>query len=496
MGSINLAAVNTISSNPLHTASADNCAAGIQDSSSVAQGASSSQAMGEASSGKNSSEEDSRGQVALPYESAVKERNRGELRELAVTLGVLEKTLAEVVSQLNEQERSDFLLAVVKTGDRVGKFIETTRHLSGRQRKGFLSLAEKLPEEGVRNFLTAVNNASRDLDRMIDTASKLLGKELGDYLSAAAMAGEGLTMLIKEVDSRLDQSEAPGGKELSGFLSAAARSAQNVMTLISTIQDVSRKTGGKILAHINALDSGVELAEFISMMDGAGEKAICARMERPRGLTGEDREILFGIVSRTDADPGILLSRVENMGMDERSGFFKMAAAAPETMGDLLKVLRTVSRAEQKEFLGVGRELGGNTLKNFIRTGGTAAANAPVGTLSNLVGLTRELKGRDREYLLAASVTAEPGLLGDLMNITVALGENLREKQEENPGDDRIALARHSFLTVASDAGHNLGGLIRMTETLVEIDDGAFIEILDSAVKTGKYLGGFIQAYV
>ncbi len=511
MGSINLAAVNTFPSHPLHTTSAENCCPKVQESSPVTHGSQSSQATEAAEAGMNGSEEESESPLPSPSEVVAKERERAELSDLAVTLGVLERTLTDAVSQLSEKERSDFLLAVVKTGDRVGEFIDTTRHLTGRQRKGFLALSEKLPKEGMKNFLTAVHNAPQDLERMIDTASKLLGNELGNYLSAAAMAGEDLSILIKEVNRRLEDSGSPGKKDLSGFLSAAARSAQNVMILISTIQDVSQKTGSKILAYINAQNTGEQLADFISMMDGAGERAILKSMDPDLRPAGEDTTTFSGAASYTDSDSGKFFSRVEHMGDDQlselaaiahgleltdRNVFLKMASGATETTGELLEVASAVTRAEQKEFLGVGSHLAGNNLKNFIRSAKTAATSSPAGTFPNLVGLTRDLKGSDREYLLEASATAEPGVLSDLMNITSELGEKVRETREDDPGDDRVALARHSFLTVASDAGHNLEPLIRMTETLLETGDGDFIEILDSAAKTGKYLGGFIQAYV
>jgi hypothetical protein len=459
----------------------------------------------------NGSEEESQSPLVSSSEKAAKERERAELSDLVVTLGGVEKALAEVVSKLNDQKRSDFLLALVKTGDRVGKFIDTTRQLKRRQRKESSGLGDKLPKEGVQHFLTAIHNSSQDLDRMMDTASKLLDKDLGNYQSAAAMAGEDLSILIKEVNRRLEGSGGAGGKELSGFLSVAARSVRNVTILISTIQDVSEGACSKILAYLSAQDSGAEVAHFISMMDAAGERFICTDMDTGKGLTGEDKKNSHGTASRTDSDSGQYRHRVEYRGEDqladpvaiahgldqaERNVFLRMASGAAETTGELLEVIGAVTRAEQKEFLGVGRDLGGNDLKNFIRSAKAAATTSPVGTFSNLVGLTRDLKGSDREYLLEASATAEPGVLSDLMNITTELGEKLREKREEHPGDNRIALARHSFLTVASDAGHNLEPLIRMTETLMETGDGAFIEILDSAAKTGKYLGGFIQAYV
>ncbi len=492
MGSIHLAAGNTFPSNLVHTSSAEICGVKSQDSSPPAHGSLSSQAMEPADAGMNGSEDDTRSPLSSAFERAGKDRERTDLSDLAVTLGVLEKTLAEVVSQLNDQERSDFLLAAVKTGDRVGKFIDTTRNLTGRQRKEFLALSKKLSKKGGQNFQTAIRNSPQDLERMIDTASNLLDNELGNYLSAAAMAGEDLSILIKEVNRRLEESGPSGKKDLSGFLSAAARSAQNVMTLISTIQKVSERIGSKILTYINAHDSGASLDNFISMMDGAGERVISTTMDTAQPATGEDRENSSGTVSHTDFDSGGFLSRVENMGEDEGSGFLKMASGAVETTGELLEVINAVTREEQKEFLGAGRDLVGDNLKNYIQGAKTAAVTSPAGAFSNLVGLTRELKGSDREYLLEASATAEPKVLSDLMNITKELGEKLREK----PGEKRIALARNSFLMVASDAGHNLERLIRMTETLIEMGDEAFIEGVNSAAKTGKYLGAFVQAYV
>jgi HEPN domain-containing protein len=413
----------------------------------------------------------------------------------------LEKTLVEVVSKLNDQERSDFLLALVKTGDRVGKFIDTTQQLKRRQRKSLPGQGEKLPKEGVQHFLTAIHNSSQDLERMMDTASKLLSRELGNYQSVAAMAGEDLSILIKEVSRRLEGSGGAGGKELSGFLSTAARSVQNVTILISTIQDVFEGACSKILAYLNAHDSGAEVANFISMMDAAGERFISTDMDRAKGLTGEDKKNLHGTVAprvedRGEDQLGDPVAIAHGLDPADRNVFLRMASGAAETTGELLEVISAVTRAEQKSFLGVGSHLGGNDLKNFIRSAKTAVTSSPAGTFSNLVGLTLDLTGSDREYFLEASATAEPGVLSDLMNITTALGEKLMEKREEHPCDNRIALARSSFLTVASDAGHNLEPLIRMTETLMATGGGAFLELLDSAAKTGKYLGGFIQAYV
>ncbi|MBI9091090.1 MAG: hypothetical protein JEZ12_17900 [Desulfobacterium sp.] len=490
MGSIHLASGNTFSSNPLSARSAEICGAKFQDSSPVIQGESASQALAPADAGMKGSEEDTQSLLSSAFERVGKARERADLSELAITLGVLEQTLAGVVSQLNNQERSDFLLSVVKTGDRVGKFIDTTRHLTGRQRKEFLALSKKLSKKGGHNFQTVSQNPSQDLERMIDTASNLLGEELDNYLSAAAMAGKDLSMLVKEVNRRLEDSGPPGGKELSGFLSAAARSTQNVMILISTIQNVSERIGSKILAYINTHDSGDSLDDFISIVDGAGERAMDTDTDPPPA--GEDRATPSRTASHADFDSGEFLSRVENMGVDEESYFLKMVSGAAETTGELMEVINAVTQGEQKAFLVAGRDLVGNTLKNYIQGANTAAATSPAGTFSNLVGLTRELNGSDREYLLEASATAEPKALSDLMTFTKDLGETLGGK----PGEKRIALARNNFLMLASDAGHNLERLIGMAETLIEMGGEAFIEGVNSAAKTGKSLGAFVQAYV
>ena len=55
---------------------------------------------------------------------------------------------------------------------------------------------------------------------------------------------------------------------------------------------------------------------------------------------------------------------------------------------------------------------------------------------------------------------------------------------------------RHSFIAVASDAGHNLKGLLDMPQAVIPLGAENFAAFFRSAQAATKNLGGFIDSYI
>jgi hypothetical protein len=133
--------------------------------------------------------------------------------------------------------------------------------------------------------------------------------------------------------------------------------------------------------------------------------------------------------------------------------------------------------------------LGKKSLEKLIKAGTHATEE-----FSNFISLAKDLKVSDRtgfDYFLSAAEDASSKDLKDLVTTANKLG--LRQQANNRSGVD----TRHAFLMVASDAGHNLSGVIDMANNLIDISPGDFVEIFDSAeAATSKYLGTFVKAYV
>ena len=135
--------------------------------------------------------------------------------------------------------------------------------------------------------------------------------------------------------------------------------------------------------------------------------------------------------------------------------------------------------------------MGEQDLKNLITaTGKTTGKNSS----SDFIAQAKILKKSDRTglgYFLSAAADANSDDFKSLVALVDKLGSE-NSKLTNLLGIDM----RHSFLLVASDVGHNLKGLLAMTEAVIPMGPENFSTIFESAqAATGKNIDAFIDAY-
>jgi hypothetical protein len=423
--------------------------------------------------------------------------------ELTATMEVPEETLMALMSELGDQDRSNFLSALAKSGDSARKFFIATDRLNGKEREAFLTFADQLSEEGIQDFLTAINNSPKDLKSIMETGSNLSDKNLDNYLSAAAMAGKDVDILNEEVNDHLDKSGKPTGKDLSGFLSAAAKSDTFVIKLIEKTHGVSEKTGDKILDFINTQAPGEELDNFHLMMENASAAAINTIIDISPELTDQERKELLKTTSRLGKDLDLFTDTISTLAIDHSgdnptglSDFIITAGKAGKQVGKLLDLSRQID-------LGITSKLSAVDTANFL-----VAADKADGQLPLLTELTEALAGNDRSNLLygIAYTDVDPEkFLSQVKNMDEDVRSNFL-LSAANQGQEEVEhgifmkgilspKAYENFKTAADSMEKDqIEELVAITNALDETDRNNFLKMASTAGDTTNKLLNVVTA--
>ncbi len=416
-----------------------------------------------------------------------------EIRALAATMEVPEKALMTLVSELGDQDRSNFLSSLAKSGDSARKFFIATERLKGDDREAFLTFADQLSEEGIQDFLTAINNSPKEMKSIMETASNLSEKDLDNYLSAAAMAGREVDLLNEAVNDRLDKSGKPNGKNLTGFLSAAAKSGTFVINLLEKIQGISEKTGGKILDFINTQEPGEDLDNFLMMMENASEAAITTIIDISPELTGQERKELLKTASHLGKNLDRFTGTISTLAIDHSgykpaglSDFIITAGKAGKQVGKLLDLSGQID-------LGITSKLSAVDTANFL-----VAADKADGQLPLLTELAGSLEGNDKSNLLygVAYTDVDPekfltqvkDLDGDVRSEFLLSAANQGQEKVEHAIFMKGILsskAYENFKTAAESIGDGrTEELVAITNELDDTDRNNFLKMASTAGDT------------
>lgn len=468
-------------------------------------------------------------------------------------------TLREASGISKEKELSGFLSAAARSGRYVMEFMETIQEVSTETGGNIMDyINAQSPGEDLDNFILMTEGASEDaINTIIDITPELTGQDRKELLKTASRLGENLELFTDKITTFTDDHPGATATDFSNFIITAGKAGKQVGTFL--------ELSGQLDLGITSQLSAVDTANFLVAADKAGRDKLSLLTELTEQLKGTDRSNLLYGAAYTQPEPGEFLSQVEEMKEDARSDFLlsaanedlensgpeiymkgilsdeayedfktaakgmgegqlkalvdltneldetdrknllKMASGAGDTTDDLLSVVTTVSKADRKEFLEVGRTLIGEELENFIKGAKTAALYAPPGTLSKFVNLTGKLDGINRQTFLKTSATAEPDALDGLIDLLNELRPNepmepFGEFAEPTPFEIRereLPYARvTSFLQAASKDGGDLKGLVDTAEKLaLTTSKQEFVNIFSSAAVTETYLGSMIQTY-
>lgn len=429
-----------------------------------------------------------------------------------------------------------YLSAASKSGSRIMAFVESTTRASAETQSkivGFIN--SNVNGENLNNFLTAIQGAGDEaVSRIVDTASSLEGEDKANFLVAAARAKNDLNDFVNFIEPYTQKTKGLLDGELSDILSIGSKAEGRLGALIATADKLDLKFVSELSVAdtVNFLDAAkkspdqiaklteltkklsdtdrsnmlftaaktnIDTREFLTEVDKLPDEGksqfILAQANKERETV--DREVFMqailtdseyqnfkkAAVSMDETKRGELVAVTEEFFGVERETFLSMAGETTDTTGELVGLIQNggISTKEKSDFLAVGKGLYGESLENYVNAASkTAIKKSGPDEFSDFVNTTKQLHGVERGYFLSAAADVGTDDLGKLTDLVNSLDP----------------LARHSFLRVASDAGHYLEGLINMAENVSPLGTKQFVEIFDSAATTGDHLGTFIEAYV
>ncbi|MCP4722398.1 MAG: hypothetical protein GY860_23300, partial [Desulfobacteraceae bacterium] len=283
-------------------------------------------------------------------------------------------------------------------------------------------------------------------------------------------------MSSTELGKLVDQGNSLDGIEKSHFFfgaSKAGRKSHEFMSLIKETRGQERKEMLLVLANIEEEDLPAVIGRTARM--DPDEQRIQFLAREKLELSGSKRQTLSssyvhlsnhlsagefndflraaGSASSQD-DVDRLMEQMDSV--DDRSSFLETAAGAGKELGNLLNLAERFIDEEKENFLGVAGKLKGESLKNFL---GVAASRNSREELDEFVSFTDSMTGEEREKMLRASVdAAQQEVLTEFMDLTNQLGP-----------------ARSLFLTVAEDAGGQLGNFIEATQNFITAEQNSFM---------------------
>ncbi|MBI9091612.1 MAG: hypothetical protein JEZ12_20575 [Desulfobacterium sp.] len=472
-------------------------------------------------------------------------------------------TLQEAPGTSREQALSSFLSAASKSGRYVMAFMEKIQEVSEKTGANIIAhINVQPPGEGLDNFILMLEGAGEDaINTAIDISPDLSFQDRDTLFKTASRLGGGLGMFMDKIKTFGSDHPGATATDLSNFITTAGKAGNQIGNFL--------ELSGRIDLALTSKLSTVDTANFLVAADKAGRGNIALLTELTEKLQGTDRSNLLYGAAFSQSDPGDFLSQVDKIESNKRSeflvsaahenqdstgpaiymkgllsdkayeafnsvartlddghlktfvdltneldetdrdNFLKTASAAGNNIHELFNVVTLVSGADRTEFLEVGSTLKGEELEHFIDGAKTAVLDAPPGTFTKFVGVTRDLSGMDRELFLETSATAKPDVLEGFIDFTRELitKERFAKRAEgENPSPKQLKQTevtremRTTFLLAASKAGQNLEGLVDSAEKLVittRKEPWDFVDIFSAAAATPteKYLGTFIRTY-
>ncbi len=467
-------------------------------------------------------------------------RNAGE--DVSILTGRIDKILNKQQDH-GQVNLSSYLSAAAKTGTQVIDFVNATKKISPETTDNIATFLNHAVggKTNINNFISIIHATSEEsINTIIDVSSTLGEKDKSNLLDTAARAGANLGQFVQSLAEFTNSASGSSAADFSNFLSTATKAEGNLdilvkmsgqldltftskLSAVDTVNflDAAEKTGGNLdkLTRLGNELSGTDRSNFFyaAAQTGDGLDKFLAKTD---SLTGDDKSqfllssankgqenharaiYMKGLLTAEEYDkfqksaemvPAKQISDMADITAgfkgSMRSDFLETTVVSKEKVGELIDILKLLSLDKQKAFVGLAKGLGEENLGKVIRAVGNANEN-----FSDFISLAEELKQSDRTgfgYFLSASENASSDDLKGLINIVNKLG--IRQQSNNRPGIDM----RHSFLMVASDAGHNLNGLINMANGLMSKSPSDFVEIFDSAeAATGKYLGTFIKTYL
>lgn len=467
-------------------------------------------------------------------------RNAGE--DVSILTGRIDKILSKQQDH-GQVNLSSYLSTAAKTGTQVIDFVNATKSISPETTDNIATFLNHAVggKTNIKNFISIIHATSEEsINTIIDVSSTLGEKDKSNLLDTAARAGSNLGQFVQSLTEFTNPTSGHSTAEFSNFLNTATKAEGNL--------DILVKMSGKLDLAFTSNLSAVDTVNFLDAAEKAGGN-LDKLTKLGRELLGSDRSNFFYAAAQTGDGLGKFLAKTASLTGDDksqfllssankgeekqaqaiymkglltaeeydkfqksaemvpanqisdmaditaglkgsvRSDFLETAVVSKEKVGELINILKPLSQDKQKAFIGLAKGLGEENLGKVIKAVGNANEN-----FSDFISLAEELKQSDRTgfgHFLSASENASSDDLKGLINIVNKLG--VRQQSNNRSGIDM----RHSFLMVASDAGHNLNGLIDMANNLISMSPSDFVEIFDSAeAATGKYLGTFIKAYV
>lgn len=464
--------------------------------------------------------------------------------DVSILTGQVDKILNHQ-QDANSVNLSSYLSAAAKTGTQAIEFIEATKStsLETTNKIAHFINTELNTENDLNNFVSIINAESAEsINTIIDVSSSLGGEDKSNLLDTASRAGGDIGQFVRNLSKFAQSDSARAANDFSNFLKTASKAEENLdilakmsdqldlaftseLSAVDTVNflDAAKAAGGQLkkLTDIGSNLSGSDRSNFFYAA-AQTEEGLDHFVKQTNNLKGDDKsEFLLSSANKDQKDntqtaymQGILTTKeydnfqksaemiseeqvddlvaiTGDLKGDSRSSFLKTAALAGDNAGELTSTFTKLSIDEQKDFLDVAKGLGEQNLKKLIK-----ATDNPDENFSDFISLAKELKQSDRsglEHFLSAAGDASPEDLKGLIDIVNKL--EIQQQQRDNIFNVDM---RHSFLLVASDAGHNLNGLIDMADKLSSMyQPSIFTDIFGSAeAATDKNLGAFIETYV
>ena len=445
--------------------------------------------------------------------------------ELANMLGIREKVIADVMGDLDDQERKNFIEATFKAGNQIGSLISTTKILEDKERSEFLAFTANLSNEDLKSFLATVTNALKSMTGIMETAGKLSQDTLSNYLFAASMAGSEVGLLTEQVNYLIDLNEVDSGEVLTEYLAAAVKFGSMVTDFIKGSRQLSGEMTGMISDFVNSRVADTNLINFISVLQKGDEKAVVTIIDMSISLSREETGNLLKAASNAGKDLNGLVeesSRLNSRGGKDLSNFLVTASKAEGRLGLLLEMsddldmdfTANLSRVDTVNFLDAAKRADGTLVKltkiadqlsqtdksNFLYAAATTTTDFAV-FLKQVVDQGDKKSAFLSEAVNHHSNEIEPaaymqGLLGkeEYENFKVAAagaGEAKLEKLVDITNDIRFP-DRSGFLEIAAAAEETTGEFLDKFQNLTDDEQSMYVELADGL--GGDSLKKLVQA--